>query len=314
VLCSANSISVKFLHRIFQLFQRPQRAVVAEQAPAVVLPVTAPGASAEWPLSHEAAEATTASLSIPPDFIAIKGIAISSNPNDIPHHETLRLTQNQNREPSRALGCLRRRAAGSGVGGSAGTWSATDPSGPGNSGLAIFAELEIERFIAGVINLEHRNGAEHDVRFDPATGRVIKLTQPGEFGAWGGLVEYLQRLAWCNELFADDWLVEGWLQYPNESGPRLVTSQPWYRVNPACPEPSLQEIDAYMWQVGFLKAYEGAWIHKRREIVASDALPKNFVLDVAGYVHPIDLILLEPDANQWERLHNMAANQEQPQT
>lgn len=135
---------------------------------------------------------------------------------------------------------------------------------------------------------------------------MIKLTQPGEFGAWGGLEEYLQRLAWSNELFGDDWLVEGWLRYPNESAPRLVTSQPWYRVRAERPEPTLAEIAAYMWQSGFLKAYDGAWIHAQREIVASDALSKNFVLDVAGYVMPIDVILLEPDAEQWERLQNMA--------
>lgn len=90
--------------------------------------------------------------------------------------------------------------------------------------------------------------------------------------------EYLQRLAWSNEFFADDWLVEGWLRYPNEPAPRLVSSQPWYRVNPVRPEPTLAEIDAYMWRTGFLKAYDGAWVHAQLEIVVSDALPKNFVL------------------------------------
>ena len=134
---------------------------------------------------------------------------------------------------------------------------------------------------------------------------MIKLTQPGEFGAWGGLEEYLQRLAWSNEFFDDDWLVEGWLRYPNEPAPRLVTSQPWYRVNPARPEPTLDEIDAYLWRMGWLKAYDGAWIHRDRQIAISDALPKNFVLDVAGYIQPIDLIILQPDDDQWDRLQNM---------
>ncbi len=135
---------------------------------------------------------------------------------------------------------------------------------------------------------------------------MIKLTLPGEFGAWGGLEEYLQRMAWVNELFDDEWLIEGWVRYPNEELPRLVTSQPWYRVQAAKPEPTFEEIDAYMWQAGFLKAYEGAWIHRDREIVASDAVPKNFVVDVAGYVQPIDVILLAPRDEQWERLQNMA--------
>ncbi len=137
---------------------------------------------------------------------------------------------------------------------------------------------------------------------------MIKITQPGEFGAEGGLPEYLQRLAWSNEFFDDDWLVEGWLRYPNEPAARIVTSQPWYRVRPERPEPTLPEIDAYMWQQGWLKAYEGAWIHASREIVISDAMPKNFVLDVAGYVQPIDLIILKPSGEQWARLQDMARN------
>ncbi len=68
----------------------------------------------------------------------------------------------------------------------------------------------------------------------------------------------------------------------------------------------MAEIDAAMWRFGFLKAYDGAWIHSEREIVASDALPKNFVIDVAGHIMPIDVILLKPGDDQWERLQNMA--------
>jgi hypothetical protein len=142
---------------------------------------------------------------------------------------------------------------------------------------------------------------------------VIKLTQPGEFGAWGGLEEYLQRLVWANEFFGDDIQVEGWVRYANESAPRVVTTQPWYRVNADRPEPTLDEIDLYMTCMGWLKAYDGAWIHREREIVISDALPKNFVLDVGGYIQPIDLIIFAPDEEQWARLQNMARNLPQPQ-
>lgn len=66
-----------------------------------------------------------------------------------------------------------------------------------------------------------------------------------------------------------------------------------------------------MWAKGFLKCYEGAWLHAQREIVASDAVPKNFVLAVGGFTHAIDVILLEPTASQLERLENMARNQAQ---
>lgn len=56
-------------------------------------------------------------------------------------------------------------------------------------------------------------------------------------------------MAWANAFFGDDILFEGWLQYPNEASPRLITSQPWYRVSPERPEPTLAEIDAYMWRM-----------------------------------------------------------------
>ena len=235
----------------------------------------------------------------------IKAIAQTRAVEQIRSHEQ-HAAEHQDRDPGRALGRLRRSAAGSSPGGSAGAWASALAGATGSGGLEIFPELDAKHFIKGVFDLEHRNGAEHDARFDPASGRVIKLTQPGEFGAWGGLAEYLQRLAWTNEFFDDDWLVEGWLRYPNESAARLVTSQPWYRVRPERPEPTLAEIDAYMWQKGWLKAYDGAWIHASREIAISDALPKNFVLDVAGYVQPIDLIILKPDDEQWKLLSDMA--------
>jgi hypothetical protein len=165
----------------------------------------------------------------------------------------------RDRDPRGALARLGSGASGQGHRGSEGTWAEAHTSEPLASSLGALAQLDAAIFVAGTADLEHRNGAEHDAFFDPASGRVIKLTLPGEFGAWGGLEEYLQRMAWVNELFDDDWLLEGWVQYPNEDRPRLATSQPWYRVRPENPEPNMDEIDAYMWRAGFLKAYDGAW-------------------------------------------------------
>ena len=237
----------------------------------------------------------------------IKPVAKPAAGGQNPSHEQT-AAGNQDRDPGRALGRLRGRAAGAGDRGRAGAWPPADEAESFSRGFEAFPKLDVVTFTNGTAFLEHRNGAEHDALFDPVSGRVIKLTQPGEFGAWGGLEEYLQRLAYSNEFFDDDWLVEGWLHYPNEPSPRLVTSQPWYRVNPARPEPTLDEIDAYLWRMGWLKAYDGAWIHGDREIVISDALSKNFVLDVAGHVQPIDLIIIQPDDEQWDRLQNMARN------
>lgn len=243
-----------------------------------------------------------------PDFIQL--VARDRNLGESPGHET-GTAGDQDRDPRRALSRVRERAAGQSPRRRAFPWTRANKGTAGDRGHGVLAEIEVQPFIEGIYELEHRNGAEHDVRFDPGSDRVIRLTQPSEFGASENIEAYLQRFAWCNELFDDDILIEGWLQYPNEEGSRIVTSQPWYRVDPQCPEPSLDEIDAYMWAKGFLKCYEGAWLHSEREIVASDAVSKNFVLDVAGFTHAIDVILLEPSSSQLERLENMARNQPQ---
>lgn len=186
-----------------------------------------------------------------PDFIRM--VAAGEPVSDARHHEAGAVIYPY-RNPRRALERVRSRAAGAGAGGSARAWTAADAAESITGGLAALPELDAQRFTLGTAGLKHRNGAEHNAFFDPAARRVIKLTMPGEFGAWGGLEDYLQRLAWVNELFDDEVLIEGWLRYPNEEHPRLVTSQPWYRVNPERPEPNLTQIDAYMWRTGFLKA------------------------------------------------------------
>ncbi|MFT5465832.1 MAG: hypothetical protein ACI8UO_000928 [Verrucomicrobiales bacterium] len=219
--------------------------------------------------------------------------------------------EDQDRDPRRALARVRERAAGQGSRRRSRPWARANAGAAGDSGFGVLAEIKVELFIQGIYELEHRNGAEHDVRFDPGSGRVIRLTEPNEFGASDNLEAYLQRFAWANELFDDDILIEGWLRYPNENGPRIVTTQPWYRVDPQRPEPGLAEIDAYMWAKGFLKCYEGAWLHAQREIAASDAFSKNFVLDVAGFTHAIDVILLKPTSSQLEILGNLARKQPQ---
>ena len=224
---------MRLLRRLLSCFNR------SVTAPVVVNVATPVESAPPLPVEH---------VGTAPVPAFIKPVAFSTAESQTKPHEHHDTASHQNRDPGRAIGRLRSGAAGSGHRGSAGAWPAADAGTAGSGGLEIFPELEAETFIAGVFQLEHRNGAEHDVRFDPATGRVIKLTQPGEFGAWGGLEEY-----------------------------------------------------------------DGAWIHAQREIVISDALSKNFVLDVAGHVHPIDLIILAPDDEQWERLQNMARNYPQHQ-
>lgn len=284
------------MKRIISLFFRSQSTKETVAAPEVV---------------KGSAESTSGDLlnpSLVPYFI--RAVANHRRSDDNVSDEA-RVTVHQNRDPRRALASLREGSAGPGSGRSEGTWSSADTGESILSRLRIFPEIEVQVFVEGTVYLEHRNGAEHNVFFDPETGRVIKLTQPGEFGASGGLKEYVQRMVWANEFFEDEVLIEGWLKYPNEESPRLITSQPWYRVSAERPEPTMAEIAAYMWRKGFLKAYDGVWIHADREVVVSDALPKNYVLAAGGYVHAIDVILVTPGGPQWERLQNMVMNQPQ---
>ena len=122
----------------------------------------------------------------------IKPVAKRGAGGQNPAHEQT-AAGNQDRDPGRALGRLRGRAAGTGDRGRAGAWTPADEAESLPRGFEAFPKLDAVTFTNGTAFLEHRNGAEHDALFDPVSGRVIKLTQPGEFGAWGGLEEYLQR-------------------------------------------------------------------------------------------------------------------------
>jgi hypothetical protein len=214
----------------------------------------------------------------------------------------------EDRDPGRALESLRQSTSGQRSAGSGQTFGKTDRPRP-NSPSYRLPELDAQSIENGIVSLERRKGEEHDVRFDPASNTVIKLTRPGEFGSEKlGLDGYLQRLAWANELFGDRIRVEGIVHLPGERSSRVVTTQPWYRADESRPQPTQREIDIYMRKKGFLKAYDGAYLHESRDIVASDAVPKNFVRDVEGHLHPVDVVLVEPSATQYERLENQVYN------
>ncbi|WP_240914904.1 hypothetical protein [Roseimicrobium sp. ORNL1] len=162
-----------------------------------------------------------------------------------------------------------------------------------------------------MLELPRLHGAEHDVRFDIDSNLAIKLTGPGEYGWEGGLEKYLQRLVWCNELFEEAFFVEGLVTLAGEQAERLVITQPWYDADHERPHPTQDEIDVYMRAKGFHKAYDGAYLHKTRDLAASDAVPKNFIRTRAGVTHAIDVITLEPTGSKYERLQNMVHGQPQ---
>ncbi|MBB5037418.1 hypothetical protein [Prosthecobacter dejongeii] len=176
--------------------------------------------------------------------------------------------------------------------------------------LPLLSARAVCQTLAGLPRL---HGTEHHAWFLAGPNLAVKATWPGQHGAEKlGLRGYAQRLAWSNELFADAWRFLGQVQLPGEVGPRVLTTQPWYRTHPTPgPHPSQEEIDHVMRAHGFLKAYDGAYLHEFRDLVASDALPKNFLRDAAGYVHPVDVILIPPTDRQQERLMNMVNSQPQ---
>ena len=251
-----------------------------------------------------------------PAFLVVNPPRNTTLSNDENARRT-RLAEDQNRDPARLLESLGGDNAGGTAGGTERRNGETDQTGrsyvpemgQGRGGIPV---LDEERLRKGLSNLEEAGGAEHKVFFDVPSRRAVKLTNPGELGAEErGLSGYLQRLAWHNELFGDHITVEGWVKMPGETTERLVTTQPLRVPDPKRPEPTQKEIDVYMRAHGFLRAYDGAYIHESRDIAASDAVPKNFVREKSGEIHPVDVLLVQPSDSMHSRLTAMAYNEPQ---
>jgi hypothetical protein len=135
-------------------------------------------------------------------------------------------------------GDARPRSEGGRRSGGAGIYSASQ------RGLEALPKLDsgvFTRYARQIPAKDRLKGQEHTVyrHRDPRGDTAIKLTNAGEFGARGSLGGYLEQMARQNEIFGDDIAIEGWIQFPGESGPRLVTSQRWQRGRPS----TLEEID-----------------------------------------------------------------------
>lgn len=147
-------------------------------------------------------------------------------------------------------------------------------------------------------------GAEHETYVDVVGGFAVKLTHDGRFGhclrregAIATPIDYLQRLAWHNELFGDDISLHGVLE--NSAGLRLVSSQPWIVSNPVRLTPTQEEIDVFMADFGFTRSrcYPDGFIYFNPSagLVIGDAQPTNLLLDETGIIRPIDLVIAAPD-------------------
>ena len=153
---------------------------------------------------------------------------------------------------------------------------------------------------------ERKGGREHDVRFDPLSGRRWKYTKPSMAGytvSWGSdgpflhnasPLDYLRRLTFQNEIFGDDIRLEGlW-----EASCRrwsIVTSQPHVAGAP----PLLDEIMLAFEQLNFEKlpylsvGYEGSLAYRKDGYDVWDVHPGNVRLSQLGLPIPFDFIITE---------------------
>lgn len=164
-------------------------------------------------------------------------------------------------------------------------------------------------------------GGEHLVTLNPLGGIVFKSTHPGKFGfgvdlelirpkGWkakpritAGLVdatptEYLNRLAWQNEIFQDGIRVLGVVRYPQ--GLSVLTTQPFYEGRRT--EQSV--IDAWFVEQGWdkLPTKDGGFYNPARDLLIMDAFPRNVLTLTDGDIFPFDVVIVQPSDNLKARL------------
>ena len=133
-------------------------------------------------------------------------------------------------------------------------------------------------------------GNEHEVWQMEGTGavRVLKITQPPNFGVHGSVVSYLENFLRCNAFFGDDIRLEGVTL--TENGPAILTSQPFIVGERA----SLAQIEIYFTNLGCEYVGNNVWRHMETGIRVADARPDNIIVDELGECFPIDLHVLDP--------------------
>ena len=149
-------------------------------------------------------------------------------------------------------------------------------------------------------------GAEHVVYHDPQRGLAVKATHANRFGhstLGEGVpatpVEYLQRLAWQNQIFGDDIRIEGIAS--DESQIEVVTTQPWITSHFQFPTPTLDEIDAYFRTYSFVKVCltpdVPLYFHPQGGLLIADAHERNILRTETGVLAPIDVVIGHPGAD-----------------
>lgn len=177
-------------------------------------------------------------------------------------------------------------------------------------GIANAAERE--GFLFRDLIPDAQGGVEHDVTFDSDTGTVLKFTKPDR-SAYGvdfelgtprmgraTPLDYLDRLAMQNEIFADNLRFVGIAS--NTDGKRIITRQSTVKGRPARWEEIVQLMD----DLGFTKmphnhgiGYEDSYAFFRDDFAVFDMRPANVFVTDEGYVVPVDCIPVKlPDGKR----------------
>jgi hypothetical protein len=114
----------------------------------------------------------------------------------------------------------------------------------------------IEELIFGTTLVFQAEGFEHVVYHDQRFALAVKLTRQGTFGFFGDVLEYLDRLDYCNSLFGDEITVDGVLQREGDRF-QIVTSQPWITEDHDAVPPTLDEIEVYFEALKFQMFWPG---------------------------------------------------------
>jgi hypothetical protein len=125
-------------------------------------------------------------------------------------------------------------------------------------------------------------GLEHQVFFRKKSGRVFKITKTPHFGHTWYLKDYVRNLIWCNEVFEDDFRLEGVIQ--QHDGVSVVISQPYIIGR----SPSEAEVEQWFALQGCERIGKHKWKYPDGMIVA-DAHVGNLILMSDGTMIPIDL-------------------------
>ncbi len=163
----------------------------------------------------------------------------------------------------------------------------------------VLTEFSSEKFHGALGELKNLGKTEHLVFHPGGAPRCYRVTDAGQYGAGGDLIEYLRRLAYSNKLFNDDFQVEGVVKDPTSGAYSLVVSQPWI-ADARDAEPD--EIRRYFEDHGFERI--SSLSYRKGDIVVTDAAPGNVIIDDKGVAYPIDVGIegaegsLLPDINE----------------